>query len=69
MLLSQTGVRRGVDTFDCVHPTRLGRHGGALVKAQHWVDQGGEGRKPKPHIQLRHNQFASDLRPITPGCK
>jgi queuine/archaeosine tRNA-ribosyltransferase len=30
------GVRQGIDTFDCVHPTRLGRHGGALVTAQHW---------------------------------
>lgn len=30
------GVRQGIDTFDCVHPTRLGRHGGALVKASHW---------------------------------
>eukprot|EP00981_Chlorochromonas_danica_P010832 scaffold3455_cov159-Ochromonas_danica.AAC.1 len=30
------GVRQGIDTFDCVHPTRLGRHGGALVPASHW---------------------------------
>eukprot|EP00752_Nemacystus_decipiens_P016260 g14540.t1 len=30
------GVRQGIDTFDCVHPTRLGRHGGALVKASFW---------------------------------
>ncbi|CAN0239429.1 unnamed protein product, partial [Discosporangium mesarthrocarpum] len=30
------GVRQGIDTFDCVHPTRLGRHGGALVKAKFW---------------------------------
>ena len=26
------GVRCGIDTFDCVHPTRIGRHGSALVK-------------------------------------
>jgi queuine tRNA-ribosyltransferase len=26
------GVENGIDTFDCVHPTRLARHGGALVK-------------------------------------
>ena len=25
-------VKSGIDTFDCVHPTRLARHGGALVK-------------------------------------
>ena len=30
------GVRQGIDTFDCVHPSRLGRHGGALVKAGFW---------------------------------
>ena len=24
------GVRQGIDTFDCVHPSRLARHGGAL---------------------------------------
>ena len=30
------GVRQGIDTFDCVHPSRLGRHGGALVLASHW---------------------------------
>jgi queuine/archaeosine tRNA-ribosyltransferase len=32
------GVRQGIDTFDCVHPSRLGRHGGALVKANYWAD-------------------------------
>ena len=26
------GVRQGIDTFDCVHPSRLARHGGALGK-------------------------------------
>jgi queuine tRNA-ribosyltransferase len=26
------GVMQGIDTFDCVHPTRLARHGGALVR-------------------------------------
>jgi queuine tRNA-ribosyltransferase len=30
------GVRQGIDTFDCVHPTRLARHGGALVTAAFW---------------------------------
>ena len=32
------GVRCGIDTFDCVHPTRIGRHGAALVKASFWDD-------------------------------
>lgn len=33
------GVRQGIDTFDCVSPTRLGRHGGALVMAAHWDEE------------------------------
>jgi queuine tRNA-ribosyltransferase len=28
------GVINGIDTFDCVHPTRIARHGGALVMAK-----------------------------------
>ena len=30
------GVTQGIDTFDCVHPTRLARHGGALVPSSVW---------------------------------
>lgn len=33
------GVRLGIDTFDCVHPTRLARHGGALVPASWWDEE------------------------------
>ena len=33
------GVRQGIDTFDCVHPSRLGRHGGALVLASYWNEE------------------------------
>lgn len=32
------GVRCGIDTFDCVHPTRLGRHGGAYVMSHYWEE-------------------------------
>ncbi|KEP61380.1 UNVERIFIED_CONTAM: queuine tRNA ribosyl transferase [Hammondia hammondi] len=34
------GVRQGIDTFDCVHPTRAGRHGSALVPVAFWEDDG-----------------------------
>lgn len=27
------GVKQGIDTFDCVHPTRMARHGHAIVPA------------------------------------
>jgi queuine tRNA-ribosyltransferase len=43
-------VRRGIDMFDCVMPTRNGRHGTAFT----W-----EGR-----LNLHNARFAEDLRPI-----
>ncbi len=47
------GVERGVDTFDCAIPTRLGRHGVALVPDPHarWrldLAKGRYGRAPEP---------------------
>lgn len=59
------GVANGIDTFDCVHPTRLARHGGALVKAQNW-----EGDLPagKEHINLLNQCFREDPRPIDADC-
>jgi len=47
-------VRRGIDMFDCVLPTRLGRTGSALT----W-----EGR-----LNLRNAAFARDPRPLDEGC-
>lgn len=56
------GVRAGIDTFDCVHPTRLARHGGALVKPAS-ID----GNK-KEHINLGNQKFKLDNNPIEPDC-
>lgn len=56
------GVSMGIDTFDCVHPTRLARHGGALVKPAN---------TPTPtreHLNLRNGGFAHDHTPIEPDC-
>jgi len=47
-------VARGVDMFDCVLPTRLGRHGTALTAA---------GR-----LALRSAPMAADAGPIDDGC-
>ena len=52
-----SGVRQGIDTFDCVHPTRIARHGWALVK-------GGE----RERINLQNAQFKEDPDPIEAGC-
>jgi len=50
------GVALGIDTFDCVHPTRLARHGGALCRPD--LHQG------KEHLNLRNAGFADDERPL-----
>jgi queuine tRNA-ribosyltransferase len=47
-------VERGIDMFDCVLPTRLGRTGSALT----W-----EGR-----LNLKNAQFARDERPLDESC-
>lgn len=48
-------VRRGVDIFDCVLPTRLARHHAAMLR------NGGR-------LNLRRAEFARDPRPIDPTC-
>jgi queuine tRNA-ribosyltransferase len=50
-------VKLGVDTLDCVHPTRLARHGSAIVK-------GAKGER----INLLNAQYRDDPNPIDPSC-
>ncbi|MEN6351646.1 MAG: tRNA guanosine(34) transglycosylase Tgt [Syntrophomonas sp.] len=47
-------VKRGVDMFDCVLPTRLARHGSAYTR--------------KGRITVRNAGFAEDFSPLDPGC-
>lgn len=49
-------VKSGIDTFDCVSPTRLARHGSALIK----------GRQGKKNV--KNKQFANALSPIDETC-
>ena len=48
------GVERGVDFFDCVYPTRNGRHGHV------YTNQG--------KINLFNQKYEKDMRPIEEGC-
>jgi queuine tRNA-ribosyltransferase len=61
------GVRKGIDTFDCVSPTRLGRHGGALIQPHYWNDAG-HAHRPQNHINLWNAHFRTDPRPIDGTC-
>jgi queuine tRNA-ribosyltransferase len=55
------GVKQGIDTFDCVHPTRLARHGGALVKPAN-------NQSTREHINLRNSIYRDDDQPIEKDC-
>ena len=49
------GVRRGVDLFDCVAPTRMGRNGAAFTA---------DGR-----INIKRAEFRTDTRPLDAECE
>ena len=48
------GVERGVDFFDCVYPSRNGRHGHVYTN--------------KGKLNLFNQQYEKDMRPIEEGC-
>ena len=48
------GIKRGIDMFDCVLPTRLARHGNAFTKSG--------------KINIRNKKFQEDFTPIDSNC-
>ena len=50
-------VEYGIDTFDCVSPTRLARHGSALVKSK------------IGKINIKNSKFQDNINPIDKDCK
>lgn len=57
------GAARGVDTFDCVAPTRNARNGGLLKR---FDDDGSP--LPQFRINLKNARYAEDLRPVDATC-
>ncbi|MDO8466742.1 MAG: tRNA guanosine(34) transglycosylase Tgt [bacterium] len=47
-------VKRGIDTFDCVAPTRLGRNGGALLRGE--------------RLNIKSGRYGKDKNPIDKDC-
>lgn len=47
-------IASGIDLFDCVIPTRLARHGAALVQGERW--------------NLKNAQFREDFTPLDTNC-
>lgn len=62
------GVAHGIDTFDCVHPTRLARHGGALVRPENALNADLKKTSIKEHLNLRNSACREDPNPIEPDC-
>ena len=50
-------VKSGIDTFDCVSPTRLARHGAALIKSK------------KGKINIKNSKYEKTIGPIEQDCK
>lgn len=48
------GIERGIDMFDCVHPTRMARHG------SFWTENG--------RFNIKTEQFKEDQNPLQPEC-
>ena len=59
------GLKRGIDIFDCVSPTRLARHGNALVPGLR-TDKRGD--KKENHINLKNARFKEDFSPLDDTC-
>ena len=56
------GVKCGIDTFDCVSPTRIARHGIALVKANE------NPLGTSNNMNINRTLFKSDMAPICSNC-
>src|SRR5678810_617434 len=48
------GIRRGVDLFDCVAPTRMGRNGAAFT--------------PTGRINIKRAEYRNDPKPLDETC-
>jgi queuine tRNA-ribosyltransferase len=59
-------VTLGIDTFDCVAPTRMARHGAALVPAA--VVEEAVVKRSEPRLNLRNARFKTDRAPLDPSC-
>ena len=51
------------DTFDCVNPTRLARHGSAYLRPVH-----AENPDDRDYVNLKNARFRDDDGPLDPEC-
>lgn len=58
------GVAKGIDTFDCVNPTRLARHGSAYLRPVF-----AENDDDRDYVNLKNARFRDDDGPLDPECQ
>jgi len=58
------GVQRGIDTFDCVSPTRIARRGSLFISPE-----AGGSLENKFRINIKTARFREDGRPVDPHCR
>ena len=64
-----SAVERGVDTFDCVMPTRSARAGALLtVGAEAEDTRSKTGANAGHRLNIKNARFAEDTRPVEEGC-
>ncbi len=56
-------VEKGIDTFDCVAPTRIARRGGLFIHSK-----SGGSVKNKFRIHIKNSKFKLDKKPIDKNC-
>ena len=56
-------VERGIDTFDCVTPTRIARRGNVFISPE-----SGGAPENKFRINIKAGQYKDDQKPIDPYC-
>lgn len=58
------GVQRGIDTFDCVSPTRIARRGSLFVSPK-----AGGSAENKFRINIKAAKYRDDELPVDPNCQ
>ncbi|MEK9177647.1 MAG: tRNA guanosine(34) transglycosylase Tgt, partial [Patescibacteria group bacterium] len=61
------GIENGIDSFDCVAPTRMARNGSAYSSKGRGVSRGPE-RSEGGRLNLTNAGFTSDFGPLDPKC-
>ncbi len=62
------GIENGIDTFDCVAPTRIARNGAAYISRKEQGARSNEQSSLRGRINLSNAEFVNDFTPIDDGC-